>query len=586
MKEEAPRVIVEYNVPATMRDGTVLRADVYRPAAEGKYPVLLQRTPYSKAFFPWVVFTLDVIRAARTGYAVIVQDVRGRWESGGKEFTPYRNEFTDGYDTVEWAASLPYSDGNVGMFGYSYYAGTQWQAAVMRPPHLKAIAPFAGAMDFYLHRGGALELGILVGWVLLLAGPNAITRAKGGAPEFPREFMELVSSIDHMEEVFRTLPLKDIPALKLGNGFAPYFFDILKHDTYDEYHQQASVLGRHKDVQVPAYIFAGWHDLLLDADLKHFSAMRKEAESSFARENTRLVVGPWTHLGVADSVGQLHFGLAASTLALELKGDLTARNLSWFNYWLKGAQNSIPEEPPVKIFIMGENVWRSEKEWPLARAQYTPYFFRGGGKANSVHGDGKLSFEAPGEEPPDHFVYDPANPVRTCGGNHILPMYYPRGPANQMEAEERLDVLVYSGEVLTCDLEVTGPVLVKLYAASSAPDTDFTAKLVDVHPDGRAFNVADGILRARYRKGNMETPTLIEPQTVIEYTIDLLSTSQVFKKGHRIRMEISSSNFPRWDRNPNTGELSYEAKRLATALQTVFHDCRYPSHALLPVIPR
>ncbi len=585
MSEES-QVIVEHNVPATMRDGVVLYADVYRPARDGKYPVLLQRTPYNKAFLPWVIFTLDVIRAARAGYAVVVQDVRGRWESGGTEFTPYRNEFTDGYDSVEWAASLPYSNGKVGMFGYSYYAGSQWAAAVTQPPHLKAIAPFAGAMDFYLHRGGALELSILIGWVLLLAGPNAIARAKKGTPEFATEFMELVGSIDRIEEVFRTVPLKDIPAMKLGNGFAPYFYEILKHDLYDEYHQKASVMGRHKAVQVPAYIFAGWYDLLLECDLKHFTAMRKESESPLARENTRLVVGPWTHLGILDSVGQLHFGLASSTLALELAGDLTARNLEWFDYWLKGISNRISGEPPVKIFVMGDNLWRSENEWPLARAQYTPYYFHSGGKANSVHGDGKLSRLTPGEELPDYFVYDPSNPVRTCGGNHILPLYYPRGPANQFEAEERMDVLVYGSEVLDQDIEITGPLSVKLFAASSAKDTDFTAKLVDVYPDGRAFNIADGILRARYRRGEAEPPSLIEPQAIIEYRIDLLATSQVFKKGHRIRVEISSSNFPRWDRNPNTGELSHEAGRLTTALQTIFHDSRYPSHILLPVIPR
>ncbi len=584
--ESDTRVIIDHNVPSTMRDGVVLRADIYRPAREGRYPVLLQRTPYSKAFLPWVIFTMDVIRAARAGYVVIVQDVRGRWESEGKEFIPYRDEFNDGYDTVEWAASLPYSNGNVGMFGYSYYAGTQWRAAAMRPPHLKAIFPFAGAMDFYLHRGGAVELGVLVGWVLLLAGPNAIRRAKAGTPELITEFTELVGSIDRIEDVFRTLPLRDIPAIRLGDGFAPYFYEVLEHTTYDDYHKASSMLGRHRDVQIPAYIFTGWYDLLIDHDLKHFASIRSESESEIAREHTRLVVGPWTHLGVLDSVGQLHFGLGASTLMLELRGDITARHITWFDHWLKGIKNETADEPPVRIFVMGENRWRSENEWPLARARYTPFYFHSGGKANSWHGDGLLSLESPGEELPDRFVYDPSHPVPTWGGNHILPLYYPRGPADQRHIEERLDVLVYTSEALEAPVEVTGPVVAELYASSSAPDTDFTAKLVDVHPDGRALNVADGILRARCRQGDYVQPTPIQPNAMIRFKVEMSSTSHLFKPGHRMRVEISSSNFPRFDRNPNTGEPSHEAKRLGTALQTIFHDSRYPSHILLPVIPR
>lgn len=582
MTETINDVVVEHNVPAAMRDGTVLRADVYRPAGGKKYPVLLQRTPYDKSFLPWATLTLDPIKAARSGYVVVIQDVRGRWESEGAKFCPYRDEFVDGYDTVEWAALLPYSNGNVGMYGYSYYGMTQWQAASTQPPHLKAIFPFSAAMDFFGRRGGALDLAIVIGWILRLAGPNAIMREKVDT----KEFMALVGAIDRIEDAFRALPLEDISATKLGGGFAPYFYDVLRHDTYDDFHKKLSMIDKHKRVQVPALIFAGWYDALLDCDLQHFALTQREAESPIARESCRLVVGPWSHLGILDSVGQLNFGLAASTASLELKGDLTSQALRWFDYWLKGIQNKVDEEPPVKLFIMGDNVWRYENEWPLPRARYIAFYFHSEGKANSLHGDGVLSPIPPKEEPEDHFTYDPPNPVPTRGGNHILPMYYPRGPISQLDVEERPDVLVYTSDVLSKDIEVTGPVVVKLYAASSATDTDFTAKLVDVYPDGRAYNIVDGIIRARYRNGPEVPPTLIPPNTAVEYTIDLWSTSNVFKQGHRIRVEVSSSNFPRFDRNPNTGELPHKGTSMKSALQTVFHDAQRPSHIVLPTIPR
>lgn len=585
--ESKTDVIIEYNVPARMRDGVVLMADIYRPHAEGKFPVLLQRTPYSKTFVPFVFLTMDPIKAARAGYVVVVQDVRGRWESQGDNFYPYRADVLDGYDAVEWAASLPYSSGSVGLFGYSYYAATQWLAASARPPHLKAFFPFAAGMeDFYCYRGGALELSLAVGWVLLFQGPNGILRAKIGSPELIPEIMSLFNSIDRIEEVFRTLPLRDIPAMKLGNNFAPNFYDALDYGPGDEYCKERSPVAKHDRIEVPSLIFTGWYDIMLNTDLTHFKCMRTQAETKEARENTRLVIGPWTHLVLLDSVGQLNFGLSASALMLERKTDLMSVHLQWFDYWLKGVKNNINEEPPVKLFVMGDNAWRGENEWPLARTQYTPLYIHSSGKANSLYGDGKLSFNPPDIEPVDHFVYDPFEPVPTLGGNHILPAYYLRGPADQRIIEERLDVLVYTSEVIREEIEVTGPVVVKLYAASSAPDTDFTAKLVNVYPDGRAFNVVDGIIRARYRKGRKIKPSLIEPNAIIEYEIDLWATSIVFKKGHKIRLEISSSNFPRWDRNPNTGEIAHEAKNLTTAFQTIYHNAQFPTHVLLPIIPR
>ncbi|MGA9573018.1 MAG: CocE/NonD family hydrolase, partial [Lysobacterales bacterium] len=351
MSQKVSDVIMEFNVPATMRDGVVLRADLFRPATERKFPVLLLRTPYGKSNMTLVFqTTMDPIKAAQAGSIVVIQDVRNRWESDGDKFHPYRDEFNDGFDTVEWAASLPNSDGNVGMFGYSYYATTAWFAAAMQPPHLKAIVPFASAMDFYQYRGGALDLSIMIAWALLLLGPNGIVKAKKGSPELIPEMLSLFSNIDQIEQVFRALPFEDIEVMKLGDKFAPYFYETLAHPLYDDYHKQQTLIDKHDRVSAPALIYTGWYDLLLQNDLLHFSSMRDEAATPEARENTRIVIGPWTHVGIMDSVGELNFGLSASTLLLELKTNLTSVHLEWFDYWLKNVKNSINDEPPVKIF--------------------------------------------------------------------------------------------------------------------------------------------------------------------------------------------------------------------------------------------
>jgi uncharacterized protein len=573
------KIIHEKNVPAVMKDGTTLYADVFRPEGEGKYPILLQRTPYNKAFLPLTTMVLDPIAAAHQGYVVIIQDVRGRFESEGDPFYIYKNEYNDGYDSVEWAASLPYSDGNVGMYGLSYKGMTQFQAAIMQPPHLKAIFPITWGTDVFMYRGGALELGLLISWTLATIGPNAVIKAKQGKEDFIKEFMTLVHSIDHIEEAgFNQLPIQDSEWLKLGDGFASFFYDILDHNTKDEYHLEISVKEKSEKMNVPVFGIAGWYDLLLGQDLEHYETLKH-------KKNTKIMIGPWAHAGFAPAVGDLNFGLSASSLLLDLKIDLTSLQLKWFDYWLKGIDNGIAEEPPVKIFVMGENKWRHEQEWPLQRTVYTPYYFHSNGKANRKDGDGTLSIVQPQEEVSDSYIYDPLNPVPTLGGNHLLPMNYPRGPIDQQFLETRENVLVYTSDVLEEDLEVTGPVKVILYASSSAVDTDFTAKLVDVHPNGKAYNIVDGIIRAKNRDKN-QPPSLITPNEVYCYEIDLLATSNLFKKEHRIRVQISSSNFPRFDRNTNTGESGRDSKELTSATQLVFHSERYPSHILLPVIPR
>jgi uncharacterized protein len=582
--EKISSIIMERGVPAVMRDGTVLRADVYRPAGEGRYPVLLQRTPYNKGFLPFTALTLDPLAAAHAGYVVIIQDVRGRFTSEGGPYYLYRDEFQDGYDSVEWAAALPYSNGQVGMYGVSYMGMTQFQAAAMSPSHLKAIFPATWGTDVYFHRGGAFELGLVLYWAIASVGPDALLRAKKNQPDLLPEFLQLVDSIDHIEKAYEYLPLAESPWLKLGNGYGSFIKDLLEHGTYDDYHQTLSARVKTPTLEVPAFCAAGWHDVLLGPDLDHFQRIKREAATETARKRSRLMVGPWAHAGFLPCVTELNYGTAASGFLLELKRDFTSLHMQWFDYWLKGLENGITEEAPVKIFVMGENRWRDEQEWPLARTQYIPYYLHSKGEANTPGRDGTLSPLVPGREEPDRFVYNPKNPVPTQGGNILMPLNYLRGPFNQVLVEERPDVLVYRTAPLENPLEITGPITMKLFAASSAVDTDFTAKLVDVYPDGRIYNLADGIIRASFRNG--VRGDLITPGEVYEYTIDLWATSNLFQAGHCIGLEISSSNFPRFDRNLNTGHSGYTSAEMVSAGQTIWHNENYPSHIVLPVIPR
>jgi hypothetical protein len=368
-------------------------------------------------------------------------------------------------------------------------------------------------------------------------------------------------------------------------GLAPYYDDWLAHPDDDDYWQQWSIERQHSKVAAPAYHLGGWYDLFLGGTLRNYISMRHNAGTQESRRGQKLIIGPWAHgSSPSNLVGDMDFGVLSSPDSLDLNGI----QLRWFDYWLKGKDNGIMREPPVKIFVMGDNVWRDENEWPLARAQYTSYYFHSKEGANTLRGDGVLTTEAPDSEPTDVYLYDPRHPVPTLGGANMLPgaaLHALHGPKDQRPVEARSDVLVYSTSPLQDDVEVTGPVTVTLFAASSALDTDFTAKLVDVHPDGYAQNLADGIIRARYRESRIEAK-LLEPGKIYEYIIDLWATSNVFKAGHRIRVEISSSNFPRFDRNPNTGHAFGEDAELLPATQTVFHDVAHASHVVLPIVPR
>ncbi len=562
-------VTYERNVAVKMRDNVTLRADIYRPKADGQFPVLLQRTPYDKN--NGVDFGL---KAAAQGYVVIFEDVRGRYASEGEWYT-FKNEPNDGYDTIEWVAALPYSNGKVGMFGGSYVGATQMLAAIAHPPHLAGICPVVTASNYHAnwtYQGGAFEQWFDESWTSGLA-MNTFDRTLG-------------SSGNAMNGIWK-LPLTGYPLFTFPHplddvtssaSLAPYFLDWLQHPSYDDYWKRVSIEEHFGDITVPALHIAAWYDIFLGGSLRNYEGIKVHGGSDAARRGQRLLVVIGGHSGGGRKIGEVDFGPEAERGA---ENDVT---LLWYDFLFKGVQNEFATGKPVKIFVMGANQWRAEDDWPLARARSTKYFLHSVGKANSLRGDGTLSTATPSRESTDEYVYDPANPVPTVGGplccdsGHLAP-----GPRDQRAVEAREDVLVYSTPAMAQDVEVTGPVSVELYAKSSAVDTDFTAKLVDVGPDGFAQNMTEGIVRARYRD-SQEKPALMNPDQVYKFTIDLWATSNVFRKGHVLRLEVSSSNFPRFDTNLNTGEDTRLAQRSIAATNTIYHDAQHPSAVILPIV--
>jgi putative CocE/NonD family hydrolase len=589
MTQKQEEVCVLYDVPATMRDGVVLRANIYRPACEGHFPVLLLRIPYGK-HLPLATSLFDPAHMAHRGYVVILQDTRGRYASEG-EWEPQVHEWLDGVDTIEWAARLPYSDGQVGMFGASYSGFTQWVAATHQPAALKAIVPMITAGDPLngsRFRAGAFELGKHANWHLQSVGIDVVIKRHQGEAD-PRKLgqalRELAEEINALgTRGYWSLPLQAFEPLKC-TGVGTAFFAELEHAMDRSSMDALTILGKHERVQVPALNIGGWYDLYVQDTIENFRIMREHGSTPEARQS-QLVLGPWSHMNRTNVVGEINFGMGANSALLDLKSSLESMHQRWFDYWLKGMENGVTQEAPIKLFVMGANVWRDEYEWPLARAVETRYYLRSDGQANTLNGNGTLSTILPQEETADMYDYDPVHPVITRGGAVLMTAEYLAGPYDQRETESREDVLVYTTPSLEEDTEVTGPIKVVLWAASSASDTDFVARLVDVHPNGYARNLTDGIIRARYRGFKRgEEPALIEPGKAYEYEIDLWATSNLFKRGHRIRLDITSSNFPRWDRNPNTGHDFGADAELVMAHQTILHDAAHPSHIVLPVVP-
>jgi putative CocE/NonD family hydrolase len=548
---------MQFDVPIPMRDGIRLSGDLYFPDAPGPFPVILTRTPYDNSaqrFVDWARFY------ARRGYAFVAQDCRGRYDSEGV-FYAWHDEARDGYDTQEWIGRQPWCNGHIGTVGASYGGLTQWLSAPLRSQYLKAMAPRVTPSDFWRednYFGGAFALGLNLHWAL-----STSSRSMQNA------------EIYDWDQVYWSLPLID--ADRQAGRDVKFYQDWLKHPTYDDYWRQISNHDNYGSIDVPILNLAGWFDAYHGAAFINYAGMVKQGRSEMTRRSQKLVIGPWPHnLAVSTRTGQLDFGPAS-------KIDLLALELRWFDHWLKKIDTGIMDEPPIRLFVMGANVWRNESNWPPEGTRFTRYYLHSRGGASRLPGDGTLSPEPPEEEATDEYDYDPSNPVPTLGGNHSMTSdVVPVGPWDQRPIEGRSDVLVYTSPTLMEDVEVTGPVVATLCAGSSATDTDFTARLVDVYPDGRAMNLCEGVLRTRYRD-SFENPTLMEPGRVYELRIDMEVTSNVFKRGHRIRLDVSSSNFPRLDRNLNTGRPIGMDAEMQVAHQTIYHTREYPSYILLPI---
>jgi putative CocE/NonD family hydrolase len=578
--EQKYKVVVERDVMVPMTDGTRLAIDVYRPDAPGKFPALVERTPYDKTKSSEIQVGAHTYFAER-GYVFLVQDTRGRFASEGS-FYPFLDDAwlqnRDGYDTVQWIAGQPWSDGKVGVLGGSYTGQTAYMLAPTQPPALKAMFVRESASDLFDHwvyRGGAFELGFLAAWSARTLGPDIAARA-AGRDNADLAKRRLDAALASQDKDYWHLPLNSYPPLRWAPGWQ-YFYDWIGHNQDGPFWWQQAVGLNHARFQVPVYHLGGWYDIFLKGTIENFQGLRAQAATEAARTNQRLVIGPWIH-GPANvskaEVGELKFPGADEV-------DYNAIRLKWFDHWLKGVDNGVTREPPVLIYVMGANRWRTENEWPPARARLTPYYLRAAAvnTQESLY-DGRLSAQrAAAAEGPASYVYDPRDPVATLGGNTL---YLPSGPTDHRKADARS--LTFTSDALSDDLEITGPVKAVLYALSSAQDTDWVVRLTDVYPDGRSMLIADGILRARYRD-SMRDPSLIAPDRVYRYDVDLWATSNVFKAGHRLRVSVTSSNFPRWDRNLNTADSPESGVHMETALNTVFFDSRRPSHILLPVIP-
>jgi hypothetical protein len=562
-------LVVERGVSVAMRDGVVLRADVYRPARSGRYPVLVERVAYelsgrAAAYADYY---------ASRGYAVVAQNVRGTYESGGR-YTLCLDDQADGYDTIEWAARQPWSNGRIGMLDGSYSGFTQYLAAAAAPPSLGALYAREGGGDVaetMAYRGGVPWLWALRHWILgSLVLPQA--RHPSAPPHLAAALPRLEAALAELPRWQRHLPLASYPPL---DGLADWLPEMLAQPPAGPYWEPARLSRRYAEVTVPILHLGGWFDAFLGGTIRAFKGIRAHARSARARENQRLLIGPWVH-GPANvgqrTVGEVDFGEAATEV------DLYAHRLAWYDHWLKDEENGAAAGPPVRVFLMGANRWLDLPDWPPPGARATPIYFRAGtGRTDASLNNGTLALEPPRDEAPDAFDDDPEDPVPSLINGLFA------GPCDHRSIEGRM--LTYTSAPLERDLTVAGEVRAVLWGASSALDTDWVVRLCDVWPDGRSMSVCDGILRARYRHG-LDRPELLEPNRPEELEVDLWSTAQVFAAGHRIRVEVAASDFPRYARNLHTGGPPEQESVGQVAHNTVFHDAARASHLVLPILDR
>ena len=556
------RVEVQRNVAVPMRDGVVLRANVFRPNRGGPYPVLVMRTPYGKR-------NGGMDRYVKAGYIVVTQDARGRYDSDGhwESFVRFQtHDAEDGYDTVQWAAKLPGANGKVGTFGASYNAFLQWRLAPLRPPALMAMAAFSIPARYTdLEGPGTIRPGRRLNWWVTNMAPDM--RRKAGRPgvQSNTEMRKLWHAGDAKKWLY-FLPWIDLPRAAFEDETEPVKF-WLRHPDTDPWKLQEGV----RDITVPNLDVIGWYDHC-NGDMMLDRAIMNEAKSAVARQGSRTIIGPWAHVGRGGRrYGNIDFGPNATL-------DVTALELRWFDYWLKGKQNGIDKTAPVRIFVMGDNQWRDEQQWPLTRAKNKILYIDSGGHANTPAGDGRLVAEPPRAAGQDQYTYHPEDPVPSLHGPALFVI-----PTDQRPLAKRPDILAYQSEPLTERIEVTGNPVVELYASSSAPDTDFFVRLIDVEPAGIQRDVSLGMVRARYRNG-LAKPRLLVPGEVVKYTIRMNPTSNAFLPGHRIRLDITSSDFPNYDRNHNTAADQNADATLKTADQTIHHGGTHTTRILLPWI--
>ncbi len=560
LSAEPLKVVTERDVAVPMRDGVVLRANVFRPATGGPYPVLVMRTPYGKP-------AGGMDRRVQAGYIVVTQDARGRYASGGEweSFVRFEtHDAEDGYDTVQWAAALPGSNGKVGTFGASYNAFLQWRLAALRPPALVAMAASSIPARYTdLEGPGTIRPGRRLHWWVTSMAPDMRRRA-GRPGVHSKAEMRQQWNAGADQNWLQHLPWLELPAAACEDE-TEAVRSWLRNPHTDPWQLQADA----RQVIVPNLNLIGWcdhcnGDMLLDRTIMN------EAAATVARTGSRTIVGPWAH-AKRRRYGKIDFGAAAQI-------DMVAEEIRWFDYWLKGIDNGTASTSPWRIFVMGDNRWRDELQWPLERAQEKVLYIASDGHANTPAGDGRLVPQAPTQASTDHYTYDPRDPVPSLHGPNLYVI-----PTDQRPLAKRPDILVYQSEPLGQRLEVTGNPTVELYAASSARDTDFFARLIDVAPDGVARDVSLGMVRARYRDG-LDRPSLITPGAVVKYTVKMDPTSNAFLPGHRIRLDISSSDFPNYDRNHNTAADQNADATLLPAEQAVHHGGTQATRLILPWI--